>query len=69
MAGSEISLAQQCTHAQSRFHAILVPRRPRFIFQLCICEFPIVYVWTGVNDTLEDHRLRVDRKLCIRLRT
>ena len=57
MARSEILLVQQCTHARSRFHGnSLVPRRPRFIPQLCICDFPIVYVLIGVNDMLGDHR-------------
>ena len=32
------------------FMAILVAMRPRFILQLCIFDFRIVYVWMGVND-------------------
>ena len=51
------------------FMAIMVPGRPHFILQLCICDFPTVYVWKGVNDMSGDHRLRVERKLCKRLRT
>ena len=49
------------------FMAIQVPRQPHFILQLCICDFPIVYMWIVVNDVLGDHRLLVDRKLCIHL--
>ena len=41
------------------FMAILVPRRSHFILQLCICGFPIAYVWIGVNDLLGHYRLRV----------
>ena len=41
------------------FIAILIPRRPHFILQLCICDFSIAYVWIGVNDLLGDNRSRV----------
>ena len=33
------------------FMSILVPRQPHFILQLCICDFPIVYMWIGINNT------------------
>ena len=41
------------------FRAFLVPRRPHFILQLRVCDFPIVYVWIGENDMLVDLRLPV----------
>ena len=57
------SLTLTFTDAQSIFNGNSVSQAASFILQLCICNFPIIYMWIGLNDMSGDHRLHVDRAL------